>query len=134
MGREILLVDDNVELTENMSEILAQEGFLVTSFNSSRLALEAFVPGRYSIALLDLEMLELDGLALYRRLRARDPSLLAVAITAFASEEQQEAATREGLLEILYKPINISKLLLGLSKSFAWREGASLTKDNAPLR
>jgi DNA-binding NtrC family response regulator len=110
-SQEILLVDDNIDLAENMCEILTQEGFIVAFFDNPTRALEAFSPDSYGLALLDMQMPDMDGIELYRRLKEVEPSLNAIAITANANEEQINAAIEEGVLAVLLKPINITKLL-----------------------
>ena len=128
--QEILLVDDNTELAENMCEILISEGFKVTFFDSPSIALESFSPDRYWIALLDLRMPEMDGVELCRRLWEREPSLPAIAITAFAEEERIQLALHEGISAVLFKPINISALLRTLTTTFYTSERQRVSQAN----
>jgi DNA-binding NtrC family response regulator len=113
----ILLVDDNVELAENISEILTESGFEVSSFYSSKKALEAFLPERYVVALLDIRMPEMDGIELYQKLKERDPGLIAIAITAYADDDRVQAAMAAGVLVVLPKPLNVPRLLTKLSSA-----------------
>ena len=45
------------------AEILEDEGFAVDVFNDPLAALEALVPGRYAVALLDIKMPKLSGIS-----------------------------------------------------------------------
>lgn len=74
MGREmtrVLLIDDDVELLDMLSEYLRQEGFdAVTAHDGEKGVAEA-LSGSYAIAVLDVMMPRMNGLETLRRIRAR---------------------------------------------------------------
>jgi DNA-binding NtrC family response regulator len=107
----ILVVDDNEDLGENLIEILEDAGFRAKLFTDPMEALGEVSPGQYALALLDLRMPGLDGLALFKALRHRDPTLLAVAMTAFAHDERVREAVDEGMLVVFTKPVEPGALL-----------------------
>jgi len=113
--RRILVVDDNRDLGENIVEILDEHGYLADLFDDPRRAVLAFVPGRYSMALLDLRMPWMDGVELFRELRRHDPELAAVAFTAYAHDDRVRAALREGVVQVLPKPVDTDSLLAAVA-------------------
>jgi CheY-like chemotaxis protein len=117
--QKILLVDDSLELAENMREILMGEGHEVEVFDNPLRALDSFKVGTYWLALLDLHMPILGGVELCRLLKAQEPQLPVLVITACADDLQVRGALRAGILAVLFKPINLPKFLLRLgSQSF----------------
>jgi len=114
--RRVLVVDDNRDLAENLVEILDEHGILADLFDDPRRAVLAFVPGRYTVALLDLRMPWMDGVELFRELRRHDPHLAAVALTAYAHDERVRAALHEGVAQVLPKPIDTDSLLAVMAR------------------
>jgi CheY-like chemotaxis protein len=74
--RSILVVDDEPEIAEMLSEILSREGHRVALAGSGNDALKRVKDEDYDVILSDLKMPDLDGAGLYRRLRASHPHLL----------------------------------------------------------
>jgi DNA-binding NtrC family response regulator len=131
-GHRILVVDDNVDLAENVAEILEDEGFAVDVYTSPYKALESLEPGRYSVALLDIKMPGMDGIDLYRALKAKDPSLPAIAMTAYAQDDRIRAAVDEGVIAVMPKPLDVPRLLQKLS-TVADGERALVIEDDVDL-
>lgn len=117
--RRVLVVDDNRDLAENLVEILDEHGFRADLFDDPRRAVLAFVPGRYYIALLDLKMPWMDGVELFRELRRHDPTLAAVALTAYCNDDRVRAALLEGVAQVLAKPVDTDSLLAAVAQAHA---------------
>ena len=131
-AHRILVVDDNADLAENVAEILEDEGFAVDVFNSPYQALEALVPGRYTVALLDIKMPGMDGIELYRALKRKDASLPAIAMTAYAQDDRIRAAVDEGVIAVMPKPLDVPRLLQRLA-TVAKGEKALVIEDDVDL-
>ncbi|MEW5853800.1 MAG: response regulator [Myxococcota bacterium] len=110
-GRRILIVDDNVDLAENLSEIVQDAGYQADVFGDPRAALQAMAPGRYAMAVLDLRMPHMDGVELYRELVKVDPALPAIAMTAYARDDRMEAAVQAGMTAVVSKPVELATML-----------------------
>ena len=117
----VLVVDDNRDLGENLGEILLDAGYETDVFDVPEEALRALVPGRYSVAVLDLRMPTMDGVDLYRVLRALDPSLRALAMTAYALDERVREALAAGMYKVLPKPLSAPELLDGIENALVPR-------------
>lgn len=109
--KRVLVVDDNRELAENLGEILDGFGWDAEVFEDPRRALQVATPGRWCVALVDVRMPHMDGIELYERLRAVDPRLPCLAMTAFAHDERLEAAQRAGVRYVLFKPVDPPSLM-----------------------
>jgi two-component system NtrC family sensor kinase len=71
--RTILVVDDEADIREMLSEILTSERHRVVAVGSGREALERMAMEHYDVILTDMRMPDLDGRALYRQIEQRWP-------------------------------------------------------------
>lgn len=131
-NRRVLIVDDNRDLGENLAEILADAGFDNDFFEDPRRALETVHAGQYAAALIDIKMPTMDGVSLYRALKARDPALPAIAISAYAGDQEVRRALEAGVIAILPKPVAIPQLLAKLS-SLACGDVVLVVEDDLEL-
>ncbi|MBD2646231.1 hybrid sensor histidine kinase/response regulator, partial [Nostoc foliaceum] len=112
---QILVVDDNADTRELVSFILQQSGAQVTSVSSVGEALEALVRLEPDVLISDIGMPDEDGYALIRKVRIREApqgkKIPAVALTAFARDEECQLALQAGFHVYLSKPIEPDKLV-----------------------
>jgi len=109
----VLVVDDELGIREGCRKILTEEGFEVTTAEDGLEALEVFRRGvKYSVALVDLMMPRLGGLELIKRLRALDPDLLMIVITAHATIDTAVEGTKQGAYSYIPKPFTPDELML----------------------
>jgi two-component system, response regulator PdtaR len=130
--RHYLLVDDNRAFGENLAEILRDEGAEVTLSTSGPEALELAGKTRFDALVTDMRMPLMSGAALIHEVRAVDPDLPAVVVTAYTQESDLADARREGVLGVLPKPVPIPALTALLS---AARRGGvvALIEDDASM-
>jgi two-component system response regulator HydG len=107
----VLVVDDDVDICRNVSDILTDLNFLVDVAHDGPSALEMVRRRPYDLALLDLKMPGMDGLTLYRELRKLRAEIVAIVITAFAGPETVNEALAAGAWRVLPKPVDIHHLL-----------------------
>jgi CheY-like chemotaxis protein len=107
----ILLVDDDVDACQNVSDILEDLGYRVDVAHDGGAALELARDRSYDVAVLDFRMPGMDGVTLYRHLRARHPGIVALLLTAYASQDTAEEARSAGTWRVLRKPVDIPALL-----------------------
>ena len=70
MPNRVLLVDDDLELTDMLSQYLRREGFEVETANDGQAGVREATTGRYAIVVLDVMMPRLSGMEALRRIRA----------------------------------------------------------------
>ena len=100
----ILVVDDDAALRELITLRLEANGFKVDAVDSGEAALAQLALTRPDAVLTDMQMGGMDGMALFRAIHARDPTLPVVVLTAHGSIPDAVAATQNGLFGYLTKP------------------------------
>ena len=120
-GRRVLVVDDNRLNREVAQDFLELASVLVTTASSGREALALLEKEHFDAVLLDVQMPEMDGLEVARRIRqdARWQHLPIWALTAQAQEEDRRAIVASGMDGQLTKPINAQLLYHTLHKALA---------------
>ena len=106
----ILVVDDEPALLRFLELMLAGEGYAVTACASGAAALAAFDPARTDLVLHDLMMPGLGGLELLDELTRRDPDVVAIVMTAFATWATAVEAMRKGAHGYVKKPFDTDEV------------------------
>jgi two-component system, NtrC family, response regulator HydG len=107
----ILVVDDEVDTCRNLQDILTDLGYQVDTAHDGPSALELIKRKPYDVALLDLKMPGMDGLALYREIKKVRADTVAIVVTAYAGGDTAEQAQNAGAWQVLPKPIDFPRLL-----------------------
>jgi len=112
-GRRVLLVDDEVTLVELGSRMLRSLGYEVTSFEGPARALAAFRahPRAFDVAVTDLTMPGMTGIALAEQLHALRPDLPVIVTTGYGGDQVRARLADAGLRgEVLSKPFSLDAL------------------------
>lgn len=133
MARDILIVDDEVDIRESLSGILADEGYAPRAVADSGAALAALDAHGPALVVLDiwLENSELDGLELLEQIRSRYPLLPVIMISGHGNIETAVNAIKQGAYDFIEKPFTADRLLLIVSRAI---EAARLRRENEELR
>jgi DNA-binding NtrC family response regulator len=108
---KILIVDDDVDICRNLTDILTDLDYRVDSAHDGPSALELVRRTHYDIALLDLRMPGMNGLELYREIKKLRAGTVAVLVTAYASGATVEEARAAGAWQVVSKPVDLVTLL-----------------------
>ncbi|MHC4885116.1 MAG: sigma-54-dependent transcriptional regulator [Planctomycetota bacterium] len=106
----VLLVDDEESLREYFKIVLEKDGHEVDIACDGGAALEIFAPERYDLVVQDYRMPDMTGIELLGRLKALQPNLPIVMITAFSTWNTAVEAMRLGAYDYLRKPIDNDEL------------------------
>lgn len=120
-GIHVLLVDDDEDTLQLMTAALTQGEARVTAVSSAGAALEAIKLSLPDVLVSDIAMPGEDGYQLMAKVIALDLDhgrlLPAVAITAYAREEDRQKALASGYQAYLAKPIELSELIAAVAKA-----------------
>jgi two-component system OmpR family response regulator len=112
MAKEkVLLVDDNPEFTEVLSQRMEARDVAVDTAASGAEALEKVSDESYDAIVLDLAMPGMDGMETLKRLLEKRPDLQVILLTGYATLEKGIEAVKLGAIDFLEKPAEIQKLM-----------------------
>ncbi|MFH1845317.1 MAG: response regulator [bacterium] len=107
----VLLVDDEEDLVEFLTHRLVKRGFTVTATTAGADALVASARQRYDVAIVDLKMPGMDGIAVLEQLKDHQPYLEAIILTGHGSHATALAAGRLQAFRYLLKPYEFDELV-----------------------
>ncbi|HEY9652980.1 MAG TPA: ATP-binding protein, partial [Coleofasciculaceae cyanobacterium] len=109
----VLVVDDEADSREFIAFVLEQQGAIAKTVESASEALQVFSQFRPDVLISDIGMPETNGYMLMRQIRALDDThnVIAIALTAYASEDDQQQAYQAGFQRHVAKPIEPEKLV-----------------------
>lgn len=110
-GPRVLVVDDEEDICNNLSDILTDVGYEVDCAGNGEAALELVRRRHYDVALLDLRMPGMDGLTLYREIKKLRAGTVAILVTAYAGGATSDEAFAAGAWHVLPKPVDLPELL-----------------------
>jgi DNA-binding NtrC family response regulator len=115
----LLIVDDDEQLRQTLARrFQRQEGVTVTEAGTVAEALAAVDHRRHDVALLDLHLPDQTGIDLLMQLKARQPELEAIMLTAHGSIETAIQAMKQGAYDYLTKPFHLPELDIHVEKAF----------------
>jgi DNA-binding NtrC family response regulator len=119
MDSFVLVVDDEENLLVLLNAILSKEGYQVKTANSAYEALDFVDQKDIRVAILDIRMYPIDGVALLTEIKKRSPTTQAIIMTAFLSTETQNTCLKYGAANYITKPLDVEKLKRILRGLFA---------------
>ena len=120
--RRILVIDDEKAVRETLSQILADEGYSVTSAASGEEGLRRLLEEPYDLAFLDVWLRDRDGLSILEAADGRIAEIPVVMISGHANVETAVRAVRLGAYDFLEKPLALERVLLTAQKAIERRD------------
>jgi two-component system response regulator AtoC len=115
-GPRVLIVEDEVGLGRTLETYLRRQGLEARAHPSAEAALAALDEDAPDVALVDLQLPGMDGLAALDALKAVRPDLAVILMTAFSSVSGAVAALRQGAADYLTKPLDLEELLVVIGR------------------
>jgi len=110
MEARVLLVDDEKDFLESMSERMRLRGMDVTTASSAKDALVFVERDVFDAVILDFQMPEMDGMAVLKKIKTRHPEAQIILLTGHASLERGIEAIKIGASDYLEKPADMEAL------------------------
>ena len=112
---KILIAEDNLVNQKVAKRVLTHLGYEADIVNNGLEAIRAIADKSYDLILMDIQMPEMDGLETTRYIRKQEselqlPPIAIVAMTANATDDDQNICRDAGMSDYISKPIQIDKL------------------------
>ncbi|OGR35522.1 MAG: Fis family transcriptional regulator [Desulfuromonadales bacterium GWD2_61_12] len=126
----ILIVDDEEGMRRLLVRVLGREGYETVAVASGAEALRLVQSEIFELILTDIKMPGMDGLELLAEIKAFDPALPVLAMTAYGTVENAVQALRAGAYDYLTKPFETDEIKLTVAKAL---ERQHLLEENRYL-
>ena len=127
----VLVVDDDEMFRTVIGKELRKMGFDVTAAANGEEAFAQIDGGGFHVALLDIRMPGVDGLAVLQTVRERAPATEVVMLTGHGTVENAIAAMKSGAYDYLTKPCELDQVEVTVRKAY---EKGLLARQNATLQ
>ena len=107
----ILVVDDDRRMVKTLLDIFKVKGYDAEAAHSGPEALDKLNEGRFDCVLTDIKMPQMNGVELYRTIKAKQPDLPVMLMTAYSTDKLVKEGLEEGAIATLTKPLDINLLL-----------------------
>ena len=117
----VLIIDDEAAIRESLETLLEFEGFAVESAENGEDGLSKLADRPFDLVLLDFALPDRNGLEILADIRARDPQLAVIMITAYGTVDNAVRAMQKGATNFIQKPWDNEKLLADVRIAVARR-------------
>lgn len=135
----ILVIDDENYICESCDRIFSKAGYKVDTNISATNGFRQALTNPYDAIILDLNLVESDGMKLLYGIRKRKPYVPVVIITGYPSEDSRRKSTKLGVTDYITKPFEPAELLDPVQKvltreSVSFQEDPALFKENGETK
>ncbi len=127
----ILVVDDDTAHRAMLKALLGGWGYQVVEADDGGSAVERVTLGPFDLVLMDIRMLKVSGIAALERIKAINPVIPVILMTAYSSVETAVDALRKGAYDYLTKPLDFDRLRHTMGHAM---EHVQLQEENRRLK
>jgi len=134
---KILIVDDEARILLLLQSLLKANGYEAYTAKDGMQALDILKRETLDLVISDLRMSPMDGMTLFREIKALSPAMPIILLTAYASVETAIEAMKNGAFDYLTKPFKVDEMLATIRRAEEHLKSSSLTAvadPHAPLR
>ena len=129
--KSILIIDDEIGICESVKLILDYEGYETDYATSGKEGLEKLNENEYSALLLDIQMPEMNGFEVLKKVKNQFPFISVIIISAHGSLENAIKATKLGAYDFIEKPIDREKLVISTRNAV---DKSALLEENVEIK
>ena len=119
---DILIVDDDRQVRDVLSEIFSSAGYNVQLAVDGREGLETFRASRPPLMITDLQMPVMTGVQLLHAVRELDPDAAVVVLTGAADVRPAIESLKLGAYDFIMKPVDVDELLIATERALERRQ------------
>ncbi|MGD8368129.1 MAG: sigma-54 dependent transcriptional regulator [Desulfobacterales bacterium] len=127
----VLIVDDEKNYPLILGAVLEEEGFETLAANTGQEALSIIGHADIDLVLTDMRMSGMDGIELLERIKAKNPDLPVIMMTAYGTVEKAVEAMQKGAYNYILKPFDNESLVVYVKKAVSIYR---MVKENRRLR
>ena len=132
MGNQsILIVDDEIQNREYLSEILSDEGYAITTAVNGNDAINKLTQDSFQVVLTDLQMPDIDGLGVIKYLIDNSLNTIGILYTGYGSVKTAVDAMKLGAFDYITKPFKAEEIKVVVKKAL---DHLALQEENTYLK
>lgn len=120
MNKTILIIDDEPEIVELLTEFVKQLGHAVLSASNGLQGLEIAISQNPDLVISDINMPKMNGLEMLEKLKATGSTTPVILFTAFSDTQKIRSAWKLGAFDFVEKPIDFGSLQKIIDKALAF--------------
>jgi len=128
---KILVVDDDADVLEVISDILGQAEYEVDQAKDGREAVQRVENDFYDLVISDLNLPRVDGMKVLEYVIDQSPGTMCIIVTGYGTIKSSVEAIKKGAFDYISKPIKSDELLLVVEKALKFRQ---LERENTLLK
>ncbi len=125
----ILILDDDVDVAEGLTDILELQGHEVTMVHNGAHAIEAYQNEDFDVGFFDVKMPGMNGVESFLEIKKMKPDVKVFMMTGYSVEQLLEEALDNGALGVMRKPFEVDELITRLK---GIKEGLIVVADADP--
>ena len=130
----LLMVDDEVKFLDTITRRLELKFFDITTATNGADAIEAAEKGQFDVAVIDLQMPEIDGVQVLKILKMNHKYLEVIILSGHATVKTAVECSKLGAFEVLEKPCDFKKLVSVLKEAYEQRLKNKFEKDQLRIK
>ncbi|AWB09560.1 MAG TPA: response regulator transcription factor [Thermodesulfobium narugense] len=134
MDNKILLVEDDIDISNNIKTFLSLNGFKVVQAFSAGDTFDIFDEKEISLIILDLMLPDMFGSEILKVLRARGIKIPILVLSALSEEHNKVSLLELGADDYLTKPFGMKELLARIKSLIRRKDGFGLVAEKGPFR
>ncbi|MBN2124814.1 MAG: sigma-54-dependent Fis family transcriptional regulator [Deltaproteobacteria bacterium] len=128
---KVLVVDDDAAHRTMLRTLLTGWGYEVAEAEDGAVAVEQAQERPFDLVLMDIRMIKVSGLQALREIKAFNPAIPVIIMTAYSSVETALEALKNGAYDYLTKPLDFDELRLAMERAM---DHTQLREENRRLR
>ena len=131
MKGNILIVDDDIAHLSMLQTVLKSVGHTIDTATDGKDAISRVEETPYDLVLMDVRMANVDGMEALEKIKAFNPAIPIIIMTAYSSVDKAVEAMKLGAYDYLTKPLNFDDLKITIERAM---RHLHLTRENADLK
>ena len=129
--QKILIVDDDPEILEVITDILREGGYAVDTAPDGVKAIRYIDAESYDLVITDLNLPEVDGMMVLKHVVDQSPDTMCIILTGYGTIKSAVEAIKTGAFDYITKPIKSGEILMVVEKALRYKH---LERENILLR
>jgi len=117
VSEKVLLVDDEIDFLEVMSQRMKARGLEITTAESAEQAISFIKKKSFDAVVMDFQMPGMNGMEALKIIKNNNPEMQVILLTAYATIEKTVEVIKAGAMDLLEKPADIDALIDKIKKA-----------------